>query len=278
MMGLSFGMSDVRRWAHFSQDYNPIHFDLPHAKLAGLDSLVVHGMLVLLPVKQAVTDAFVDSGGANGRWTKFRALFRNAVLHDRSSALTLRSTDRRIDFRLLAADSGKEHFRGTCSSSGELPITATAEDWLESTLDSDHLEERMLRFINYYPFVKRGWIALDAIIFADFIRTKLKAIEAMTQPYVAKMPGGKVLVQVSQTVFIDKDLIGEDVDRTRRLQRVTYKLARPELIPGDDQLIGTVLLPVLQDQRQIMLLELGLMVKGINDRSQHLGEKHHEYL
>jgi acyl dehydratase len=49
--GLAFGLSDIARWADFSGDYNAIHFDRASALKAGLEGLVVHGMLVLLTVR-----------------------------------------------------------------------------------------------------------------------------------------------------------------------------------------------------------------------------------
>ena len=59
---MTFGLPEVQEWARFSDDFNPIHFDSQYAKGAGLDGLVVHGMLALLPVKSALTEAAHDLG------------------------------------------------------------------------------------------------------------------------------------------------------------------------------------------------------------------------
>ena len=94
MNQIAFGMPEVRRWAEFSSDFNPIHFEAEQARKAGLDDLVVHGMLALLPVKQAVSRAHAASGvaqqGGDGRWMKFHALFRNPIPHGSSSQLTVK--------------------------------------------------------------------------------------------------------------------------------------------------------------------------------------------
>ena len=50
-----FGHAHIESWARFSGDFNPIHFDLEKARLAGSPAIIVHGMLPLLYVKQAVT-------------------------------------------------------------------------------------------------------------------------------------------------------------------------------------------------------------------------------
>src|SRR6185312_6718807 len=54
-MHLCFAPDSIERWASFSCDYNPIHFDLAAAKRAGSEQLIVHGMLAVLPVKEALS-------------------------------------------------------------------------------------------------------------------------------------------------------------------------------------------------------------------------------
>ena len=48
---IAFCRRDVENWAAFSGDYNPIHFDLERVRKLGLEQLVVHGMLGIMPVK-----------------------------------------------------------------------------------------------------------------------------------------------------------------------------------------------------------------------------------
>lgn len=43
-------------YAGASGDYNPIHFDLPHAQSAGLGGVIAHGMLTMAFAAQCVTD------------------------------------------------------------------------------------------------------------------------------------------------------------------------------------------------------------------------------
>lgn len=55
MMPLHYTQLDARRWAAFSGDYNPVHFDEAWVKAQGGDGLSVHGMRALLDVKRYIS-------------------------------------------------------------------------------------------------------------------------------------------------------------------------------------------------------------------------------
>ena len=52
---LSYSLNDAERWAAFSGDYNPIHFDASEARRLGLNGLCVHGMRAMLDMKSALS-------------------------------------------------------------------------------------------------------------------------------------------------------------------------------------------------------------------------------
>ena len=52
MNSVQYTLADANRWAEFSGDYNPIHFDLEQARLRG-EGLRVHGMRALLEIGRA---------------------------------------------------------------------------------------------------------------------------------------------------------------------------------------------------------------------------------
>ncbi|MDN6073746.1 MAG: MaoC family dehydratase, partial [Enterobacterales bacterium] len=56
MNSVQYTLADANRWAEFSGDYNPIHFDLEQARLRG-EGLRVHGMRALLDIKQEIARA-----------------------------------------------------------------------------------------------------------------------------------------------------------------------------------------------------------------------------
>lgn len=56
MSELYYTLNDANHWASFSNDNNPIHFNLSAAKKIGLTGLAVHGMRALLDIKQLLTE------------------------------------------------------------------------------------------------------------------------------------------------------------------------------------------------------------------------------
>ncbi len=263
-MGFSFGIAEVRKWAQFSHDYNPVHFDISHAKLAGLDFLIVHGMLALLPVKQAITAALREAAGDRQGWTKFRALFRSPIPHGESNELSLAAAKNVVNFRLRSKDTGQEYFRGSYGIS-ETPLYTTDDMANITRMDAAAINQRLAQFNEYYPDIRERWVAWDAIIFSEFIRTKLAVIEQASKKHFGSHEGGntadKVVVQISHTAYVRSDLVGEDIKNNTGSGGLSYSIGKPELIKNENELVGTVTLGVCVDNDPIMKMELGLMMK-----------------
>jgi hypothetical protein len=265
---MSFGLPEVSAWAKFSNDFNPIHFDPHYARSAGLGGLVVHGMLALLPVKAALVNAAHDSGAPRSRWMKFRALFRSPVLHESSSELTYRDAKGQgLDFRVHAADTGQERFRGSWGPAADQGA------WLDShPLDRQTFSVLQAaeaeRFRSTYPHVRPGWIALDAIVFSDFIRTKLKTLSRAAQRERAgtATPEGKdVLMQASQTVLVDTQELGGPGPLPFDCGELSYAMAAPEMVTSQGGIAGSVSLAVTRREKLVMLVEIGLLARTATD-------------
>lgn len=68
-MRVTFYVEGLQRWARYSGDYNPIHFDEQQAKSIGLNGVVVHGMLAMMPLKRHVSLCPLVKGEHDGyRW------------------------------------------------------------------------------------------------------------------------------------------------------------------------------------------------------------------
>ncbi|MES2939463.1 MAG: MaoC family dehydratase [Pseudomonadota bacterium] len=262
MTDLAFGLPEVSAWAQFSGDYNPIHFDLHKARSAGLDGLVVHGMLASLPIKAALTDG---TGAAASRWMKYHGVFRKPIPHGSSSLLTLQaSRTSGLGFRLNAREGQEERLRGGYAPAPEQGgwLAAHAADQLRfSPLAEGDAE----RFLQSYPTVQEGWIVLDAIVFADFIRTKLDAIALkVRQEFPGAMgaaPERAVFVQVSHTVFIDTQALRTPGPLPFSPRQLSYAMAAPDIIADPDKVLGSVSLPIVHGQDLVMRIEIGLLAR-----------------
>lgn len=258
-MKLSFGLAEVEKWAKFSGDYNPIHFDLEEAKNAGLNSLILHGMLALMPVKEALSKEYSQQSLGYEGWMQFRALFRNPISHDGLVSVRTKPTDNGLAFRICASESKHEHFRGVfiLVDDPTPQITSRRVDFNRSTI---RCAENLSRFSEYYPRVKERWIELDAIIFSEFIRSKMKVIEDLTKLHGSK-ERQKTLFQISHSVVFDNGYFLNSYSVVSDWRKISYGITVPEIISSDDQLIGTVSLPVMDGDRLVMLLEIGLIAK-----------------
>jgi len=254
--GFAFGMPEVEQWAQFSSDRNPIHFDLARARVAGLDALIVHGMLALMPVKQSVARMAPATG-----WTKFRALFRHPIPHGRAIALDAAPGGAGLRFRVCAAVDQFEHFRGTYGPADDpTPALDGEQVSFETPLDYTMAE----RFAACYPAVREAWIALDAVVFSEFMRTRLHIVEDLAQAALLRRhgaaPASKVVVQLSHTVTFDAAFFGA-LAGPAAWDALRYAMCMPELVASEQQLSGTVLLPVMSEGRLVMLMEVGLVSK-----------------
>jgi hypothetical protein len=263
-MELAFDMPAVRKWAHFSGDYNPIHFDLAHARNAGLDALIVHGMLALIPIKQALVTRHAARNREETQWMKFRAAFRMPVAHDSISVLNMRDTDRNTHFRLSENNAGAEYFRGMYG-----PVDDAILEGMKST-HGEHASvldtAKLLHFADVYPGISEPWIALDAVVFSDFMRTKLDIVEKLAPARFSKtsriaMADTRTVVQTSHTVFVNPAALPMADSRGSNWGQMTYAMLPPAVVVNGAQASGSVSLPVYHNEFLVMLVEIGLLAK-----------------
>jgi hypothetical protein len=261
-MDLAFDMPAVRRWADFSGDYNPIHFDLAAARVAGLDALVVHGMLALIPIKQRLSEE------AREGWMKFRAAFRNPIAHDSVNKFGTRRTARGYTFHLTCSDSGTERFRGAWGSADIDAIDALRMLPMSevSIIDPAQLQ----RFAATYPAVSESWVALDAAVFSDFMRTKLDTVTALASDQLGESAADahdRVVIQTSHTVLVAPAALPPSAACTcAEWGTVHYTMLPPVMVANASQVSGSVSLLVYRNEQPVMLVELGLLAKTFTDQ------------
>jgi len=271
MNQIAFGMPEVRRWAEFSSDFNPIHFDAEQARNAGLDDLVVHGMLALLPVKQAVSQAHASGGAAvqqgdEGRWMKFHALFRNPIPHGSPSRLMVKPSRSGFAFQMSAEETQQERFRGSFTPAADHAGWLKQRGFAPASFLNLRAEDAE-RFAASYPEVQEGWIMLDAIIFSEFMRCQLDGIARRVQRELAQVMGNDsvhgLFVQASHTVYVDTQALRSPGPLPFGCDELSYATGEPDVVVNSDKLIGSVSLPVVRGQKLIMLVEIGLLAKPV---------------
>lgn len=257
-MKYQFGVAEVDKWAKFSGDFNPIHFDLAHAGLLGMQELIVHGMLAIMPAKQSVWNQHRARASNDSKWIKFRTLFRNPLPHEAKVALTT-SGNTNSSFRVHALAGGLEHFRGACGTG-----TAPARDDGVATLEGSCPVpmEQVSAFFAAYPDVTDPWIALDAVIFSEFMRTKIETIYAIAVQHSSAASNLEtaqpVIVHSSHTVTFDADRLGSQ-SHEFPWKSLTYGLMEPDFIRDDKRLICTIPIWIKSGTEHVMSVEIGVV-------------------
>ncbi|WP_112287197.1 MaoC family dehydratase (plasmid) [Rahnella variigena] len=77
-MLLTFSQEDALKWAAFSGDHNPIHFDAERAKALGMDSMTVHGMRAMHDMKNHLHN-MLSSSVSTGEHYRFCVRLRQSV-------------------------------------------------------------------------------------------------------------------------------------------------------------------------------------------------------
>lgn len=271
-MDVTFLPEEVAKWASFSGDYNDIHFDSRKARLIGASDVVAHGMLVLLPIKQALSHALAARSATDG-WFHLKAFFRTPVPCNQQHTLTLTTAnDGRVRFRVYCPQSNAERVRGWAAQVEEAPDgmpPAPVGSTYELPVNS------LPRFLADFSSVKNPWIWLDALTFATLVRRHLGGATRWSRPETAadSVEAGPptVVVQTSQEVIVSTRFFAPvSADEAAcLLDGLRYTLTLPGIASGDADRDERAQAAVWLNDDLILLSELGILSKPNIARSVH---------
>ncbi len=258
-MQMQFDAGDIEAWAALSGDRNPIHFDREAARRMDAADVVVHGMLALLPIKQHLGRSASGEG-----WVQFKALLKAPVLRDAPVALSTSDRNGRVTFKLVPETGAADHVIGNVR---RIDPPVWASDAGRHALPSEEADAWLQRFRAGLGEGCDDWVALDAMVFGDFIRhrigevfdrlgpglrlaQRLERIESLTS---------HLLVQTSHQIAFCASLhaMGD------LLPSIHYQVDNIDLIESPGEAVGTLDLGVHLQDRHVMTITLGLMVKKL---------------
>ena len=262
-MQVSFGADLVEKWAEFSGDYNPIHFDPGAAATITDQGVVAHGMLVLLPVKQALTDVILSSNVlvpfTAGHWMRLRSSFRRPVPQSFDLNINVESSDARTTFSVSDTNQGSPYFQGLLTSA---PPPGSPASGITFSLDRKSVTQQWEYFRSSFPHVVANWIFIDAFLFTVFVRRhaldffgSLAYLEV-----VGKSHQTQLMVQTNQCVWFDHDYLQAiacpvDLD-------LTYQYASGEWIVDGSRVIGAVSLEACVEGQRVLHSDIGLLLQS----------------
>ena len=276
-MDLRFDSHDIEAWARLSGDRNPIHFDREAALRMNAADVVVHGMLAMLPIKQALGRAAAAEPGQDAApWIHFKSLLKAPVLRDRDVSLALVPRVGRTAFKLRPCTGDAEHFIG---SARRIEPPAWDSDAQRITLPVGETAAWLHQFEGGLGKQLDRWVALDALVFGDFVRYRLGTVFDRLGPALRlddpldliHALTSHLLVQTThQTVFAGELCLAGALPPV-----VDYQIDNIDLVESDDEAVGTLELGVHLQQRHVMTITLGLMIRKLAHPQENDTHEHH---
>lgn len=195
---LRYTLQDAERWAAFSGDHNPIHFDRTQAARLGSDELSVHGMRAMLDLKHFMdTAAQLSDTLCQAEYLSFMARLRRPLWCNRNYALSFLPGKRpqRIS-AVMTEESGEPCFESRLDTP---PTIELEPNGLPHSISHEQWHSLDQAFPGPKGVFSR-WLFLDSILF----RFLVNAPETfhMISKAIPGLPGQSLLDIFSQVTVI----------------------------------------------------------------------------
>jgi len=156
-----YSLHDANRWALFSGDYNPIHFNIVHARRQGLEHLAVHGMRAMLDMKSLLTQRLLAQT-PEAAFYRFSARLRKPLHCGFPYRLHLEESGGRFIGRMQDASDSSECFSARLAPAA--PLEA-----LSASVANTPLTAREEIFPGEANTPAGYWGFLDAVLFQHLL-------------------------------------------------------------------------------------------------------------
>lgn len=261
-MELLFNSEDIEKWAAFSGDRNPIHFDRQAAAKLGVEKVVVHGMLTLLPVKQEMAS---KSEADPSSWTQFRASFKSPTLIDEKVFLKTKERRAKQTFRVSSSNEEYQCFVGNISQV-KPEVWASREE--VNYIDEEDIKRKFDKFYCDFEQQFDYWIWLDGLVFGHFICNQIGNVFSELKHISTnnKMVNSidnlsdYLIVQISHQTTFSSDLKNTPI-QLHEIPDICYQVDNFNITEDSEAAFGTCEIGVMVNEQHQMTLELGLMIK-----------------
>lgn len=263
MNPLYFGAEAAKAWAAFSGDYNPIHFDPQFARnTIGSEGTVVHGMLAMLGLKQASARADWPEEG----WLQWTGMLKQAMPGNVGYTQEVNATGpgSKIRFKLGCADGQGKNILGNCAE-----VDFDSHRYMEPprySIAAEDFRGRLASFCRDFPDVHCAWIALDALMFAEYIQKH--SINTFRDDIIRRF-GPEMELDFGRSSMLTMQTHHRDTFRSRllkdlselQLERIDYGIRKIDEIMTADSLFATIDIPVWLDGDLSLVVQIGLMAR-----------------
>lgn len=262
MTPIVFDAQLLQDWAAFSGDRNPVHFDADLAwQLLGTERTIAHGMLAMLPLKNAMARALPTTDGADcWRW---EALLRRPVLCDTAYTVqtNFRPNDNTLSTNLECLNAATRHI-----TSRTAPVAPNSRFYGAPgryPLDAGYVDAQHRKFGAAFPAFATPWIFYDALLFSHYLESHLLGLLASMNIEIRYpndlMAQDLTILQISHavtatsTTFRSADPVAADTLR--------YSIAPPCITGTGETRYATIQTTLYDDQRPLLAQELSLLIQ-----------------
>lgn len=259
---LSFKSESLRKWAQFSGDFNPIHFDDEIAKKTiGQKGVVVHGMLAMLSIKTLPHELPCHDGA----WFRWEAMLRKAMPLDCTYLIESRvRQDRGIRFKLVAESDSEAKITGNYISTSVPDSDFCTVERL--SLDAEIAESELALFQSLFPEVSAAWVAIDALLFSHYIRHHASnAFQSELQQHFGGSfdadiaSGSLVTMQTHHSDHFSRLML--DPVSALDIKSIEYAVVKSDVVLTDDSLFASINIPVWINDTFVQVVQIGLMAR-----------------
>ncbi len=265
-MSVRFHADDLKKWAAFSGDYNPIHFEREAAARLGLEDVVVHGMLAMLPLKTGLDNVSAEHYPQGARWSA--SLLNPVPLAAPSQAKVDDSGAGGKAAFSLSSGAGDTRFIKGAFLPAVFDDLVPAQKGDVAFVPAEEADEKAREFRADYPQASRLWVFLDALVFCLYVkRNSANVFSVELKEYLARAGGGRdialadlLVVHATHTVTISPALLHRPL--AGPLPRLEYGVRGKDTIQNAGALFGVVEFVVYLDGAPSLIVEMGLMAKS----------------
>ncbi|WP_057461021.1 MaoC/PaaZ C-terminal domain-containing protein [Pseudovibrio sp. POLY-S9] len=211
-MLLKFDETDIQNWASFSGDYNPLHFDEAFAHFAGLDTVSIHGMALMLPLKHYVSQRLRNwRHGAVWNARMYRPVLTKSEMYISHSEM-----NEKIYFSLR---NNADCARDICGSLSKIEFKNKffMRNNLNVIIPSSFIDKKKREFIKIYPSITSSWIFLESLVFSEVLGLLdqcTQSQEVSLTRYTRKLNTNKLHMHVTHVVELSDSIIRSSSDIT----------------------------------------------------------------
>ncbi len=259
MTAVHFSQQDVRRWADFSGDHNPIHFDTKTAhQLIGEKGPFVHGMLAMLPLKQAFSDSLAQTENG-GTWRWHAQLRRPIPISGRYRVASGTLANGSHNYQLQSVIGDERFITAIATPQADISKREGHGKFLLDTQDITDINSFCATTSATYP----NWIGLDALLFGHYVKANLpELLRDLGLDTTGKKTSGsertELLMQISHTIIAERWAL--DCRDIRPCAPFSYDITPVSTALAGETRYATLQLSLFGNNRLFLIQELSLML------------------